>query len=322
MNPCLKTNIHAQNSQNISNPNNSTSCQHLKEDELPDLINVNLQNVSQNNKENSSPCHVLTSHSKQKVKFSGLNQVYNISPKKLKKSHNTSSILQTEAIHKLHEAFKPIKKNTQLHYTHKSNTQSNEHTQSHCSEHENNIFQDDVIITKQEGPTIYRFHTLTLESCKNISPLMHIQEIEPQCTTKFNGIGSPLIGPLKSTHRISGHDNNCYLRAISFAISGNETYHSYVREAICNFITLFDYNLSPFSQDGEGEDYIATNKMRKSRMSATETEVLGTAKMLQKDVYTWYQGQWLCYSYFREPTTDTIYLDNTSGCHFYVVLHP
>ena len=197
MKPCLKTNIHTQNSQDISNPNNSTSCQHLKEDELPNLINVNLQNVSQNNKENSSPSHILTFHSKQKVGFSNLNQVYNISPKKFKKSHNRSSILQTEAIHKLHEALKPIKKNTQLHYTHKSNTQSNEHIQSHCSEHENNIFQDDIIITKQEGPTIYIFHPLTLESHKNISPLMHIQEVEPQCTTKFNGIGSPLIGPPK-----------------------------------------------------------------------------------------------------------------------------
>ena len=53
--------------------------------------------------------------------------------------------------------------------------------------------------------------------------------------------------------------------------------------------------------------------MRKSRTWATETEVLVTAKMLHKDVYIWYQGQWLQYSYFCEPTTDAIYLDNSSG---------
>ena len=93
-------------------------------------------------------------------------------------------------------------------------------------------------------------------------------------------------------------------------------------EAICNFITLFNYNLSPFIQSGEGEDYIATNKMRNSGTWATETELLATAKMLHKDVYTWYKGQWLCYSYFPEPTSDAMYLDNSSECHFNIVLHP
>ena len=83
---------------------------------------------------------------------------------------------------------KPIQRNIQLNYTHESNTQS------YSSEHENNIFQEDVVITKQEMPTIHRFHPITLESCKNISPLMHIQEVEPHCTPKFNGIGNPLIG--------------------------------------------------------------------------------------------------------------------------------
>ena len=110
MKPCLKTSIHTQNSQNLSNPNNSRYCQHLKENELPNLISINLQNVSQNKKENLSASHILTSSSKQKVKFSDHNKVYNISPKKFKKYHNASSILQTEAIHELHEALQPKKK--------------------------------------------------------------------------------------------------------------------------------------------------------------------------------------------------------------------
>ena len=134
-------------------------CQHLKEDELPNLNGIKLQNVSQNKKENSSPSHVLTSNSKRKVKFSDHDQLYNISPKKCNKSQNISSILQTEAIHKLHEAWKPIKNNTQLHYNHKSNTQSNEHTKLHFSEHESNIFQEDVIITnKKHQPFIDFIH--------------------------------------------------------------------------------------------------------------------------------------------------------------------
>ena len=82
----------------MSNPKNSNSCNHLKEDELPDLNNIIVQNISQDNK------------------------VYNVSPKKAQKSHNTSSILQTEAINKLQEALQPIKNNIQLHYTHESST--------------------------------------------------------------------------------------------------------------------------------------------------------------------------------------------------------
>ena len=90
----------------MSNPKNSNSCNHLKEDELPDLSNINVQNISHDNQENSSKpeqSNNFTSNSTRKVKFSDINQVYNISPKKAKKSHNTSSILQTEATNKLQE---------------------------------------------------------------------------------------------------------------------------------------------------------------------------------------------------------------------------
>ena len=65
---------------------NSNSCNHLTEDELPDLNNINVQNISQENKENSTKpeqSHVFISNSRRKVKFSDINQVYNISPKKL-----------------------------------------------------------------------------------------------------------------------------------------------------------------------------------------------------------------------------------------------
>ena len=109
----------------MSNAKNSNSCKYLKEDELPDLENINVQNISQENKQNlpkPKQSHIFTSNSTRKVKFSNINQVYNISPKKPKKSHNTSSIWQTEAIDELQEVLKSIKKNTQQHYTHKSNT--------------------------------------------------------------------------------------------------------------------------------------------------------------------------------------------------------
>ena len=57
-------------------------------------------------------------------------------------------------------------------------------------------------------------------------------------------------------------------------------------------------------------------------MWAMEMEVLAITKMLYKDVCTWYKGQWLHYSYYCEPTTDAIYLENSNECHFNVVLLP
>ena len=52
--PCLKTNVHTQNSPNMSNSKSSNSCNHLKENELPNLSNINVQNISQDNQENST----------------------------------------------------------------------------------------------------------------------------------------------------------------------------------------------------------------------------------------------------------------------------
>ena len=165
MKTCLKTNVNIPTLQNTSNPKNSNSCNHLKEDELPNLNNVTVQNISQENKENSTKqSHAFTSHSRRKVKFSDINQVYDISPKKAKKSHNAPSILRTEGKHKLQEALKSIKKNTRQQHTNKSNTLPNEHTHSDSHEHQSNVFQHDLIITKQDAPNIYlhiSFHHAT-----------------------------------------------------------------------------------------------------------------------------------------------------------------
>ena len=106
-------------------------------------------------------------------------------------------------------------------------------------------------------------------------------------------IGGPLNGAPKSIRKISRADHNCYFWEISFAISGSKVYHENVRNMLCNFISLFDYQLSPFLSEGEGEGHLKSTVMQKSGTWATETEILVTAKMFHKDVYTWYKGQWL-----------------------------
>ena len=62
--------------------------------------------------------------------------------------------------------------------------------------------------------------------------------------------------------------------------------------------------------------------MREPAIWATETEIMVTAKMFQRDVYTWLDNKWLCYSHLREPSKDAIYLDNRYGRHFNFILEP
>ena len=62
--------------------------------------------------------------------------------------------------------------------------------------------------------------------------------------------------------------------------------------------------------------------MRELSVWATEMEIMTTAKMFGRDVYTWFDNKRLHYSYLREPSKDAIYLDNRQGRHFNVILQP
>ena len=81
-------------------------------------------------------------------------------------------------------------------------------------------------------------------------------------------------------------DGNCYFRSISYILSGEEKFHLEVRRAVCDFITVFDGELKPFLKRGEGAGYIKQSEMRKSGKWATETEILATAKIMKRDVFT------------------------------------
>ena len=207
--------------------------------------------------------------------------------------------------------------------------------------HQNQIQMYVTVLTKVQNKmrkmylkTIYLFWNKINHLC-TISILSQLRVTQTSNFSltfhKFNQIvqrntqileGGLLSSALKSIKKISGADHNCHFWEISFAISGSEEYHENVRNMLCNFISLFYYQLSLFLSEGEGEGYLKSTTMWKSGTWATETEILVTAKMFHKDVYTWYKGQWLQYSYYREPTKDAIYLNNQSTCHFDVVLSP
>ena len=87
-------------------------------------------------------------------------------------------------------------------------------------------------------------------------------------------------------------DGNCYFRSIPYILYGMEKFHLEVRKAVCDFIKVFDRDLKPFLRKGEGEAYIKESNMRKSETWANETEILATAKIMKRDVFTFTNTRW------------------------------
>ena len=95
-----------------------------------------------------------------------------------------------------------------------------------------------------------------------------------------------------------------------------------IRNAVYDFISTFDGDLKPFLTRGKGKEYIQKSKMRMNATWASEIEILATAKILHRDVFTYHNFKWLRYPYKQELSVDALYLDNHSGLHFDIVLHP
>ena len=80
---------------------------------------------------------------------------------------------------------------------------------NYLHDNNDNAFEDDIIITKEQPLTIFKFKPLTFKSREEIGPLVYINSIDPLSTQKFTNIGSPLIGAPKNVEHISGMDQNC-----------------------------------------------------------------------------------------------------------------
>ena len=49
---------------------------------------------------------------------------------------------------------------------------------------------------------------------------------------------------------------------------------------------------------------------------ASEIEILATAKILHRELFTYHNFKWLRYPYKQELSVDALYLDNHSGSTF------
>ena len=163
------------------------------------------------------------------------------------------------------------------------------------------------------------FQPLSDTSRQEVGPLVQITSFGQYPKYAVGGLCTQ--GKAPTVHKIKG-DGNCYFHAISYSICGEERYYAAIRNAVCDFISTFNGDLKPFLTRGKGKEYIQKSKMRKNTTWASEIEILATAKILHRDVFTYHNFKWLRYPYKHKLSVDALYLDNCSGLHFDIVLHP
>ena len=73
---------------------------------------------------------------------------------------------------------------------------------------------------------------------------------------------------------------------------------------------------------GKGKEYLAKSLMRTNVVWDTETEILATAKLTRRDVFTFHREKLERFLYKHELSKDALYIDNRQGRHFDVVLEP
>jgi hypothetical protein len=113
--------------------------------------------------------------------------------------------------------------------------------------------------------------------------------------------------PPQKIKKVKG-DGNCLFRAISYWVTGNEEEHARIREVVCEQLREGGHDVNQMSFTGEW---------------GTEREILAIAELLQINVWIFsvYTGvpRWLMYPLINRKK-GSLYLDNSSGNHFDVVI--
>ena len=176
-----------------------------------------------------------------------------------------------------------------------------------------------VLCMGTSGSHDWPFNPITESSREELGPLVQITKFGPY--PNYVTGGRCKQGKIPVRERIRG-DGNCYFHCISFILSGAEDFYPEVRKAICDFIEVFDTDLSPFLNEGEGKKYIQDSGMRNNTIWATEMEILARAKIMRCDVFTFHNYEWQRFPYKGKLSHDAFYIDHRVGNHYDVVLQP
>ena len=104
-------------------------------------------------------------------------------------------------------------------------------------------------------------------------------------------------------------DGNCFFRALSFVITGEEDQHAVVRSLICDYVA--------------STENIKVDKMREDKVWGTTTEIFAAANMFSINFFTWAKfgasETWHIHRPKGENVSESVYLTNICN-HFNVVL--
>ncbi|XP_052710760.1 uncharacterized protein LOC128185124 [Crassostrea angulata] len=136
-----------------------------------------------------------------------------------------------------------------------------------------------------------------------------------------------LTVPVK-TRSIVG-DGNCFFRALSFAIFGDECHHFKIRSIIVNHLLKNEQTFLSFLRSGYQSvcNYVMKKGMLKNGVWATEVEIIAAAHLLQTDIFVFDNSgkSWARFSGKQansrlsvEP--EAIYLKHCYRAHYEVVL--
>ena len=121
-------------------------------------------------------------------------------------------------------------------------------------------------------------------------------------------------------------DGNCFFRAISFSLTNSEDYHHAMRNAVCTHLIQNTELFKPFLRDNEMsvESHLCSSKMSLQGSWATEVEIIAMAHLLNIDIYTYTNAQWIRFS-CEDVDSSTqrqeggIYLNHCGQNHYNVV---
>ena len=191
-----------------------------------------------------------------------------------------------------------------------------------------------VLVQESETNT----HTELIATDATFNPVGHywqegicsLLDIPLKQSVQCTGIQLPInqLQPSRTT-QISD-DGNCFFRAVSYCITGSQTYHICIRHAITNHMLIIKEDLSRFiPQHQTIEQYLQTSCMKSLGTWGTETEIYTAANLFQTSIYIYstydnVHWDWRCFTpQFESGATpineQAIYLQNTNRNHYDVV---
>ncbi|KAK6168715.1 hypothetical protein SNE40_019901 [Patella caerulea] len=178
---------------------------------------------------------------------------------------------------------------------------------------------DDIIISQVESNS-FNFNPISLASKRNICsqlglPVNSNENIVSTC---------PLTKPSEIKSIIG--DGNCFFRSISYALTGTENHHRKIRLAVVKHLKTHAALFKQYLRSGYTSvlDYINRSRMNYVKSWASEIEIFAAADLLETDVYTYSNNNWLKFSRLQHKGDNSIngaiYINHLNGIHYEVVM--